>query len=88
MVSRKCLLAVEAERQKRLTCVSSQEDVVSNTYPVGPHLTSAAVQDFILSSLPTKESAPQRKIDVLTVFVILVFSILFIYLQKAIYFTK
>ncbi|KAJ8919650.1 hypothetical protein NQ315_006177 [Exocentrus adspersus] len=53
-------------------------------------LSTKAVQDFILNTLATKERVAQqrRKVDVLTIFVILVFSILFMYLQKAIYFTK
>lgn len=76
--------------------MSSQENPDDANQPVeeaASPATSTMVQDYVMTSLAARDANTQNQhtktaADLLTVFIILLFSFLFLYLQKAIYFTK
>lgn len=87
-----CAFLLVLENDLKSRCMSSEETTtVADRLDedVAQPATSQMVKDYVMTRLDAREANTQHtNTDVLTVFIIILFSFLFLYLQKAIYFTK
>lgn len=78
------------DQEDLVAAEGSPADDAAAASTTAAELTYTAVQDIIANTLNSKKCAPKLQSDknIFTVFIILIFSFLFLYIQKAIYFMK